>query len=378
MARRKDILTITLKAILAGAETSALVKIPATFIAELASLPKEKRSDLDKDIPNEQFDQLLTQAELSTANAALAAAGTEQIKKLVAKLNKLNADELNALAKLTQDKFDQTVEKLDVIDATTKETKEKVDKIAEYLKINPKIKAAVEKIFLDILEQENIEEWQWPEKLQEIAKRHRELLDKLQNIQSADPAVDELRNQARKMIELGEYGQADHFLQKAIEIDLNAINSQQEKIDQRKLSLAQSLVGQADIAETRLNYQKAIDLYQKALDTLPKDRQATRATCLNNLGLLYNTVANYEKAEPLMRQALVIDEKAFGPEHPNVATYLNNLAMLLHATNRLDEAEPMYRRVVKILEKSLGPEHPNTKIVRGNLEKCEEERRDSQ
>ena len=180
------------------------------------------------------------------------------------------------------------------------------------------------------------------------------------------------------MIELGEYGQADHFLQKAIEIDLNAINSQQEKIDQRKLSLAQSLVGQADIAETRLNYQKAIDLYQKALDTLPKDRQATRATCLNNLGLLYNTVANYEKAEPLMRQALVIDEKAFGPEHPNVATYLNNLAMLLHATNRLDEAEPMYRRVVKILEKSLGPEHPNTKIVRGNLEKCEEERRDSQ
>ena len=38
-------------------------------------------------------------------------------------------------------------------------------------------------------------------------------------------------------------------------------------------------------------------------------------------------------AEPLYRRALAIDEKSFGPEHPNVASGLNNLALLLRATN---------------------------------------------
>jgi hypothetical protein len=55
------------------------------------------------------------------------------------------------------------------------------------------------------------------------------------------------------------------------------------------------------------------------------------------------------EAEPLYRRALAIDEKSFGPEHPNVARGLNNLAGLLRATNRLTEAEPLYRQVLRIL-----------------------------
>ena len=42
---------------------------------------------------------------------------------------------------------------------------------------------------------------------------------------------------------------------------------------------------------------------------------------------------------------------------PNVATRLNNLA-LLQATNRLGEAEPLMRRALAIDEKSYGPDHP--------------------
>jgi len=43
VAKRKDILNAALKALLSAAETSAWVKVPATFIAEIASLPKDKR-----------------------------------------------------------------------------------------------------------------------------------------------------------------------------------------------------------------------------------------------------------------------------------------------------------------------------------------------
>jgi tetratricopeptide (TPR) repeat protein len=54
------------------------------------------------------------------------------------------------------------------------------------------------------------------------------------------------------------------------------------------------------------------------------------------------------EAEPMYRRALAIDEKSYGPDHPDVATDLNNLAELLRATNRLAEAEPMYRRALEI------------------------------
>ncbi len=36
-----------------------------------------------------------------------------------------------------------------------------------------------------------------------------------------------------------------------------------------------------------------------------------------------------------MKRALAIDEKSYGPDHPDVARDLNNLAQLLQATNRL-------------------------------------------
>ena len=36
-----------------------------------------------------------------------------------------------------------------------------------------------------------------------------------------------------------------------------------------------------------------------------------------------------------MRRALAIDERSFGPEHPNVARDLNNLGAVLQESNRL-------------------------------------------
>jgi tetratricopeptide (TPR) repeat protein len=86
------------------------------------------------------------------------------------------------------------------------------------------------------------------------------------------------------------------------------------------------------------------------------------------------------EAEPLMRRALAINKRSFGPEHPDVSATLNNLAMLLQAANRLveaeplmrdmnrpAEAEPLIRRALLIFEQSLGPEHPNVAITLHNL-----------
>jgi tetratricopeptide (TPR) repeat protein len=97
------------------------------------------------------------------------------------------------------------------------------------------------------------------------------------------------------------------------------------------------------------------------------DSEGNTATILNNLALLLKDTNRLEEAEPLMRRALAIDEKSYGPEHPKVAIDLNNLAALLQDTNRLAEAEPLMRRALAIDEKSYGPEHPKVAIRLNNL-----------
>jgi len=91
------------------------------------------------------------------------------------------------------------------------------------------------------------------------------------------------------------------------------------------------------------------------------------AGLMNALGLYWNTRGQFRAAEPLMRRALSINERSFGPDHPDVARHLNNLAQLLKATNRLAEAEPLMRRALAIDERSFGPDHPDVARDLNNL-----------
>ncbi|MCA8902441.1 MAG: tetratricopeptide repeat protein, partial [Hyphomonas sp.] len=81
------------------------------------------------------------------------------------------------------------------------------------------------------------------------------------------------------------------------------------------------------------------------------------------------------EAEPLMRRALDIDEKSYGPDHPRVAIRLNNLATLLRDTGRLEQALPLMRRAVAILQASLPVGHPWVEGGRANLAAMERDAR---
>ena len=62
-----------------------------------------------------------------------------------------------------------------------------------------------------------------------------------------------------------------------------------------------------------------------------------------------------------MEQALAIDKKVFGDEHPNVARNLNNLAQLLYAQGKTSEALDIMKQVLATTKKIFGPNHPNVK-----------------
>ena len=42
--------------------------------------------------------------------------------------------------------------------------------------------------------------------------------------------------------------------------------------------------------------------------------------------MLHNNLSDYDKAEPLLKRALEISEKALGPDHPNTAAIRNTLS----------------------------------------------------
>ncbi len=91
------------------------------------------------------------------------------------------------------------------------------------------------------------------------------------------------------------------------------------------------------------------------------------AWLLSQVGLWWYTLAEWTRAEPLLRRALAISESDLGEDQPVVATAISNLAQLLQATNRLAEAEPLMRRALAIDERSSGSDHPSVAIRLNNL-----------
>ncbi len=84
----------------------------------------------------------------------------------------------------------------------------------------------------------------------------------------------------------------------------------------------------------------------------PAGRSHSLDLTLNNLAVLYYDQGKYAEAEPLLKRALAIREKALGPEHPHVAQSLENYAALLRQTARANEAERMEARAKAIRAKS--------------------------
>jgi tetratricopeptide (TPR) repeat protein len=118
-----------------------------------------------------------------------------------------------------------------------------------------------------------------------------------------------------------------------------------------------------DYAQSRLLYERALAIDEKVFG--PEHPET--AAALNNLASLLEAQGDLVGARPLSQRALEIAEKALGPEHPNTAIALNNLAGILRELGDLPEARNLLERALAIHEKVVGPEHPSTAIGLNNL-----------
>lgn len=146
---------------------------------------------------------------------------------------------------------------------------------------------------------------------------------------------------------------------KDFERSLEARGSELAKA-QAATSDAAFFLGQSRYEEGK--YGESASAYRTALNLRPAD-----VKIMGNLGLSLEREGHYQEAEPLLRRALAIDEKALGLDHPTVGMRLNNLATLLLDKGDYAEAEILCRRALTIAETTLGPDHPTVAIRLGNL-----------
>src|SRR4051794_12338507 len=111
-------------------------------------------------------------------------------------------------------------------------------------------------------------------------------------------------------------------------------------------------------------------LYDKAEPLLAEALQLSREVfgartpgtlmIMNNLALLYQSQGRYADAEPLFTKTLQLTREVLGARHPDTLSSMNNLALLYQSQGRYADAEPLLAEVLQLTREVLGPRHPDT------------------
>ena len=126
--------------------------------------------------------------------------------------------------------------------------------------------------------------------------------------------------------------------------------------------------GKASIAYDRVDVRETLTWREKSTALIDKkDAPLEWATAQEGVCYVLLLLADYQRAEPLLREILALREARLPPEHPDIATSLNHLAHIYQATNRLKKAQPLMERALRIAEAAYGKEHPNVAIALNNL-----------
>jgi tetratricopeptide (TPR) repeat protein len=84
---------------------------------------------------------------------------------------------------------------------------------------------------------------------------------------------------------------------------------------------------------------------------------------MSNLALWLMEIGDYQSAEPLLRQSLILIQDSVGIEHPDYAGSLTMLANILVATNRYAEARDLAAQARAICIKAFPEDHWRTMIA---------------
>jgi tetratricopeptide (TPR) repeat protein len=91
------------------------------------------------------------------------------------------------------------------------------------------------------------------------------------------------------------------------------------------------------------------------------------AKILSNIGVFYNELGDNEASLRASLRGLAIRKKLLGPDHPDLAKSYNTLGNAYHDLRRFGEARVSQERAYAIFRKNFGPDHPQALGVLNNI-----------
>jgi len=130
------------------------------------------------------------------------------------------------------------------------------------------------------------------------------------------------------------------------------------------------LFGAADPSEAQgdtLNAFEVVDRGAAQIEQDLPDQPAVRAAVKASIGQVYQNMGDYERAQPLLEDALDLRRAALGPKHPEVAQSLNDLGVILHYRGEFEAAEARYREALRMRRQGLDAPHEGIASTLNNL-----------
>ena len=224
--------------------------------------------------------------------------------------------------------------------------------------------------FFKILERQQVPPEDLDNTLREIAKRYRELEERLRRFTSDDPKVVALKQAAREALEGGDFARTERLLEEAKQRDIAAAKAMQESTRKRLLSAAESAAEQGDVKNTELAYAEAAAYYAEAAELVGEKEAALveqRGRYLQRAGRAFWLAGAYAQAADVLEQALQSLESVLGAEHVDLGICLDCLGAALTDAADYERAEGILKRSVRIHEQAIGPEHPDVAMSLNNL-----------
>ncbi|KFY67480.1 hypothetical protein V496_01551 [Pseudogymnoascus sp. VKM F-4515 (FW-2607)] len=146
------------------------------------------------------------------------------------------------------------------------------------------------------------------------------------------------------------------------------LNGQLEKWRSEAIKITARLLPGGDY-ETWSDCQILLPHVRTVMSFKATDQQdLLRAAAINTrLGWYYMLKGEAIRAEPILKEAVVVRERELGVNHPDTLTSVSNLASVLQSQGRYEEAESMNRRALEGSERELGINHPGTLTSVSNL-----------
>lgn len=128
----------------------------------------------------------------------------------------------------------------------------------------------------------------------------------------------------------------------------------------KALQVAKCYHGLGELYRHQKQYLKSIPFYNKALDIrrVSAPGHTDLAETSHGLARTFLALKQYEEAQPLLKEVVSIQEKAYGPDDRRMVKTLYELARSYEGANKTNLAIPTYRKVISVLKLAYGDQNP--------------------